>query len=410
VQQHHGIDSAGNGDEDRLAPREQLRARAVNILDKIAHASGRWTRALPLAQVCTMNPRVIALITFALTLPTLYGAEQRLLYVTMPGTYYGGGTPGILIFDIDAEHKFVRRMATPDFGGQTKGFCGSAATRKVYVSSTKKLWCFDLTTEKVLWDRAYDKGCDRMAITPDGRTIYMPSIEGRDWKVIDGATGDVIKKIEVREGPHNTLCSLDGGHAYLASLKYNKLTVVDTRTHTVEREVGPFSSAIRPFTVNGSGTLCYVNVNGLRGFEVGDLRTGEKLHRVEVPGGKGGGGKHGCPSHGVGLTSDEREVWVTDSPGKAMQVFDATVSPPKHVAEIKLDHEPGWITFSIDGRYAYPSTGDVIETKSRKIICVLQDEKGGRAMSEKLLEIDFRDGQIGAMGNQFGIGRKRKKT
>lgn len=351
--------------------------------------------------------KVILLLLVALSGAT--AAERRLLYVTMPGTYYGGGTSGILIFDIDAEHKFVRRLATPDFGGQTKGFCGSAATRRLYVSSTKKLWCFDLKSEKVLWERAYEKGCDRMAITPDGKTIYMPSIEGSDWKVIDASNGEVIKSIEVRDGPHNTLCSLDGSHAYLASLKYNKLTVVDTRTHTVEREIGPFSSAIRPFTVNGSGTLCYVNINGLRGFEVGDLRSGEKLHRVEVAGAKGGGGKHGCPSHGVGLTPDEREVWVTDSPGKAMQVFDATASPPKHIAEVPLEYEPGWITFSIDGRFAYPSTGDVIETKSRRIVNVLKDEHGKRAMSEKLLEIDFRDGAATAMGNQFGIGRKIKR-
>ena len=27
-----------------------------------------------------------------------------------------------------------------------------------------------------------------------------------------------------------------------------------------------------------------------------------------------------------------------------------------------LRDEPGWITFSIDGQYAYPSTGDVIDT------------------------------------------------
>jgi DNA-binding beta-propeller fold protein YncE len=148
----------------------------------------------------------------------------------------------------------------------------------------------------------------------------------------------------------------------------------------------------------------------LRGFEVGDLRTGAKLHRVEVPGGKGGGGKHGCPSHGVGLTPDEREVWVTDSPGKAMQVFDATASPPKYVSEIPLEFEPGWINFSIDGRYAYPSTGDIIETKSRKIIGVLKDENGERSMSEKLLQVNFRDGEVTAVGNQFAIGRKSNKT
>jgi hypothetical protein len=98
------------------------------------------------------------LALFFLALP-LVAAEHRLLYVTMPGTYYGGGTPGILIFDINAEHKFVRRLTTPDFGGQRRAFAEAPRPGRLYVSSTRKLWCFDLKPEKVLWDRACEKGC-----------------------------------------------------------------------------------------------------------------------------------------------------------------------------------------------------------------------------------------------------------
>src|SRR2546426_6996876 len=65
--------------------------------------------------------------------------------------------------------------------------------------------------------------------------------------------------------------------------------------------------------------------------------------------------------------------------------------PPRQVASVALRDQPGWITFSIDGRYAYPSSGDVIEVKSRKIVAELTDEKGSPVQSEKLLEIDFAD-------------------
>ena len=34
---------------------------------------------------------------------------------------------------------------------------------------------------------------------------------------------------------------------------------------------------IRPFTINGAQTLCYVNINQLLGFEIGDLNSGKKL-------------------------------------------------------------------------------------------------------------------------------------
>ena len=50
-----------------------------------------------------------------------------------------------------------------------------------------------------------------------------------------------------------------------------------------------------------------MNVNELLGFEIGDLVSGKKLHRVEVKGFKKGPTKrHGCPSHGIGLTPDEK--------------------------------------------------------------------------------------------------------
>jgi len=182
---------------------------------------------------------------------------------------------------------------------------------------------------------------------------------------------------------------------------------MNAKTHEVSSTVGPFGSVIRPFTVNGSQSLCFVNVNGLLGFEVGDLRTGKFLHRVEIPGSKPGTEKrHGCPSHGIGLTPDETELWLTDAANSKLHIFDATVMPPKEVESVKLSDQPGWVTFSLDGRFAYPSTGDVVEVKTRKIVAELTDEEGRAVQSEKLLEIDFDGEQPVRVGDQFGLGRK----
>jgi hypothetical protein len=79
--------------------------------------------------------------------------------------------------------------------------------------------------------------------------------------------------------------------------------------------------------------------------------------------------------------------------------------PPRQLESIKLRDEPGWITFTIDGRYAYPSTGEVIEAATRKIVAVLKDENGSPIQSEKLLEIDFDGDRPVRTGDQFGIGR-----
>lgn len=342
--------------------------------------------------------------------------EQRYLYVAAPGirNYLEYGGHGLLVFDIDDGHKFVKRIKTSGLDTQgkplnVKGVCASAETQRIYVGTTRTVTCLDLVTEKILWEKPYGFGCDRMALSPDGKVMYLPSLEGPVWHVVNALTGDVITKITPNSGAHNTVYGLDGSRVYLAGLRSPLLTVAETATHTSNFAVGPFSAPIRPFTVNGSQTLCFVCINDLLGFEVGDIKTGKKLHRVEVSGfEKGPVKRHGCPSHGIGLTPDERELWVTDGHNERMHIFDATTMPPKQVASIKLRDQPGWITFSIDGRIAYPSTGDVIDVATRRIITNLTDETGAGVQSEKLLEINFRDGKPVRAGNQFGVGQKRK--
>jgi DNA-binding beta-propeller fold protein YncE len=238
--------------------------------------------------------------------------------------------------------------------------------------------------------------------------LYVPSFEGPHWHAVDARTGDVLAKIEPKSGAHNTIYGLDGTSVYLAGLASPLLFVADARTHTISSRIGPFSNMIRPFTINGRQTLCFVNVNGLLGFEVGDLRTGKMLHRVEVQGyAQGPVKRHGCPSHGIGLTPDESELWLTDSANSRMHVFDATVMPPRQVASIRLRDQPGWITFSLDGRFAYPSTGEIIDTKTRAVVTTLTDERGRAVQGEKMVEAIYENGRLVRAGDQFGIGRKR---
>ena len=340
--------------------------------------------------------------------------ERKFLYVATPGVrnYLEYGGHGVLVFDINDGHKFVKRIPSAGLGtnGQplnVKGICANAKTARLYVGTTQTLSCYDLVTEKLLWEKPYEGGCDRMAMTPDGRLICLPSLEKEHWHVVDALTGDLIKKLGGGDGAHNTVIGLDGRHAYLAGLRSPMLRMMDTKTLEIVREVGPFGNSIRPFTVNGRQTLCYVNLNELLGFEIGDLKAGKRLHRVEIAGfEKGAVKRHGCPSHGVGLTPDEKELWVTDAHNRRVHLFDNTVLPPKQVLSLELRDEPGWVTFSLDGRYAYPSTGDVIEVKTRKIVAGLTDEKGAAVQSEKMLEIDFAGGRPVRAGDQFGLGRK----
>ncbi len=337
---------------------------------------------------------------------------KKYLYVAEPGirNYLEYGGQGLLVYDIDDNYKLIKRIPTGSFDeknhpSNVKGVCVSLATQCIYVSTVKSLMCISLITEKLVWEKVLPNGFDRMSISNDGLTIFQPSFENEQWYVIDAKTGNTKTEILIGKKAHNTVMAPNGKEVYLESLNSPDLTVINAKNNKILRTVGPFSAPIRPFTVNGKQTFVYANVNDLLGFEIGDLKTGKVLHRVVLPGfQKGFIKRHGCPSHGIGLTPDEKELWIADGANQQMHIFDNTQMPPVYNMSIGVRDQPGWVTFSLDGKFAWPSTGEIINIDSKKIIKTLFDENGGIVQSEKVIEIHFQNGKAVAKGDQFGIG------
>jgi len=248
----------------------------------------------------------------------------------------------------------------------------------------------DLKTDKIVWEKSYeDHCCDRIAVSPDGQTIYAPAFGRAKWFVIRAATGELRTTIAVTGWPRATIYSRDGKRAYLAAWDSPILSVADANRHEVVKAVGPFSASLCPFTVNGKETMAFANVDGLVGFEVADLQTGLILDSVAAEGyNKDAAAKYECPSHGIAFTPDERELWVADGVRNRLHVFDATVYPPVPITAIELSAQPRWIAFSSDGRYAYSSTGDVIGAATKKIVAALEERSGSKISSENFVEID----------------------
>ena len=358
---------------------------------------------------------IVLSTSFSTSKPGKKDALKRYLYVATPGIrdYLGFGGHGILVFDMDNKHRFVKRIKTgglhPDkTPSNVKGVAVSLPLNSIYVSTLESLQRIDLTTEKIVWEKNFDGGCDRMSISPDGKTMYLPALEKSFWNVVDCNTGEIINKIGEFTRSHNTLYGPSGNYVYLGDLRNPWLYMANTKTNTIEDKIGPFGNYVRPFTINSSETIAYVTVDTLLGFEVGDIKTKKKLARVVVEGwNMGPVRRHGNPSHGIALTPDEKELWVCDGYNMRLHVFSA-VAPYQQLTTIPLQDMPGWITFSMDGRYAYPSSGEVIDTKTRKILLTLEDEFHNAVASEKMIEIHFDGKKPVKIGDQFGIGRLNK--
>jgi DNA-binding beta-propeller fold protein YncE len=364
----------------------------------------------------TAVSRLLLLVSVVLPAVTMPPPIERRLYVAED-------RGGISVYDIDRGHQFVRTIAIPN-SGVYKGIAASVSLGRLYVTSNRPdtLICLDLGTDQELWRRTLGPYADSPAITPDGRTLYVPYRNEDDWKAVDAATGIVKATIPVARGkqydidpiadigPHNTWMNRAGTRVYLEVLTEPYVWIADTSTNTVLGKIGPFSKGIRPFAVTDDEQRVYASVDALLGFEVGAVRTGARwggpmIARIDVktpaarlaeilnpPKSK----PHSTPSHGINISPDQREVWMVDGVYGYVYVYDITASTPRQVAAIPLFDDPskqphpGWITFGLDGRYAYPDGGAVIDTAMKKVISRIPT-------SEKLIEIDFENGKpVGA--------------
>ena len=109
---------------------------------------------------------------------------KRFLYVAVPviRNYLGYGGYGILVFDIVNNHRFVKRISNQGLRkdglpSNVKGIAVSGPLNSIFVSALETLQRIDLTTEKVVCEKSFVGGCDRMSISPDDKTMYLPSLE-----------------------------------------------------------------------------------------------------------------------------------------------------------------------------------------------------------------------------------------
>jgi DNA-binding beta-propeller fold protein YncE len=358
-----------------------------------------------------MNHR-ISLPAILLSIATLAFSQsptKRYLYVSTPDAAqknYRSGQ-GVLIFDIDQGHKFVRRTDIPAFQEGLRGFTGNLKTHSAYFStSNRRVGAFDLETEKIVWDKTYEAGADRSSFTQDGKKIYVPTgfwYLGADsgMLVLNADNGKLIKRINVGPAAHNSLISLNGRFLYLGT--QTMLTVFDTRDEKVIRQIKDVGErGIFPYTVDSRNRIAYVCLGNHVGFDVVDLETGKVPHRVYAD-----KERIAHRTHGAALTPDERELWISDQAGKKLFVFDSTKMPPEPKAELELSEGGhGWVSFSLDGQYAWTHTPDVFDAKTKKLVATLKDENGVPASGSKYFEVHFRNGKVVQVGSEFGLGRK----
>src|SRR5215471_18255359 len=133
----------------------------------------------------------LVLLTAVTPTPAEAGQLHRYEYVFPNNSIY--------VYDMDHRGALVKHVTVPTSAG-VRGAVASTITGMLFISygsnqgSGGFMLKYNLLTDEVVWAKRYPFGVDSMSVSPDGKTIYMPtgeSASGGIWKVIEANSGNV---------------------------------------------------------------------------------------------------------------------------------------------------------------------------------------------------------------------------
>ncbi len=341
-----------------------------------------------------------------------YASSSRNIYAVNQSSKNRGS---ISVYDIGAGHRLIKTIRTVSDVGDVRGVAASAVTGKLYVAyrdnaGVGMIYCVNVNNEAVLWNRAVTPGVDRLAINPNGQLLYVPTGEegSADYiNVLDANTGDVVRRVYFSNRSHDTLYPLSGPifqETKASDGSGHYLYLIDPGSYAVSR-IGPYSGILGPYAVDGASNYAVNNVTNLWGMQVANVKTG-KIITVNI--------SNHPPSdvgllHGIGWTPDQNEVWQSSTGSDPHIYIWNMLNPVAPVLKDRLTLRSGrgahWLTFDIRGDHGYVAPiknsdddTEIFSTRTHTSVGVI-------GSSEDMLEIDFVNGKISQVGDQYGIGR-----
>jgi YVTN family beta-propeller protein len=150
----------------------------------------------------------------------------------------------------DSERAEARRKGLGEFAFPA-GIAVTPDGKRLYVAEnlTHKVAVVDLATRQVITKIAvgeYPYDCE---VSGDGKRVYVSSWGSRAVAVIDPDNNQVINNIAVQDHPNDLELTRDGKTLYVANANSNKVSVVDTAQM---KEIEAVSTALHPKSPIGS--------------------------------------------------------------------------------------------------------------------------------------------------------------
>jgi YVTN family beta-propeller protein len=259
-------------------------------------------------------------------------------------------------------------------GEHVHGVCIQADGKRLFatVETDHTLRIIDIASQQTIATVKLPGRPNQCAATPDGKYVAVPIRDGDSVEIVDVKQQKIVKSLPLKE-PHNALNTGSNHYIYVSSMGSREIDVIDLEKMDYSAHI-PVGGRPRPYVISRDGNTMFVAVADLHGFVIVDVPEKKVLERVEIPSDHASLRKlefetQDTLTHGLALTPDGSELWVSSLLDDSMYIYD--VKAKKVVGRVSTGMGPNWIVFTPDGKYACVSNTDtddvsIIDAKSRR--------------------------------------------
>ncbi len=301
---------------------------------------------------------------------------------------YVGNAGDTTVSVIDHDSREV--IKTIDIGAKHHGSVPSHRGDRIYMTTedSGEVVAVDTGSNEILWRVKAGATLHEPSITHDDRFVFAPDFRGGRIAIVDTRTGKLVDEIkmidpdtaEPFDGLHNTYKMADGHHMLSMSILGESMIKIDMNTREIVR-IYRLNGQPRPAAITRDMSTIFVQLSELNGFVAVDMETGKELKRIDWPfeGEPPDRVDPWTPSHGMGLTIDDRELWAASS--FTSQLYAYSVPELKELAVVDVGVLPNWMALSKDGKILYATSQEpakehgtvaVIETASREVVKLIE--------------------------------------
>lgn len=272
-------------------------------------------------------------------------------------------------------------------GSKPHGVCAPANGRTLFVTimSTSTLKIVDTASNKIVGTiplLSHPSGAqpNQCASTPDGHYVAVPmrfygneQSKRGDIDIIDMPQRKIVKVLSV-PFPHNCFGVDSNQYLYCESRATGKIYRLNLKTLSFDKQfqTGPDP---RPFAISPDAKTLYTALGGFHGFAVINMQSKDDIQRVALSGPPEPPicqkYEPNTPTHGVALSPDGKELWVSSMDDASVYVYD--IAAKKWSQPIHTGACPNWISITPDGKDVTVSncganTVSVIDAQTRKLV------------------------------------------